>query len=309
MTFYNGLVLSGGAIKVLSTLGGLQYAYDKDLVSNIKYYTGTSAGALVCYLLIIGYTPSEIVVDACINKKLTEFVMDAHSMVNMTGAMSYFKIHQYLESKTIDRFGFLPTMSELYDKTGKFLSAPTFNMTTGKLEYITPESHPTMPCLVALRMSSSLPLIFERYRYEHCEFVDGAMADYFPLSYTHELIKQHEEKDGHILGYCIELNDSTSDKLLNYVYKILSIPIKHALENELERTANLGHDIIHIDSVSHIMAFNMPTRDKLELFSMGYQNAQKTLELGSRLVIVDENSENSENSEKKENEQTEFEDV
>jgi predicted acylesterase/phospholipase RssA len=286
MTFYNGLVLSGGSVKILNILGALQYASDKDMISGLKYYVGCSAGSIICYLLILGYSPSEMIVDMCINEKLSQFEMDVRSMVNLTGAMSYSKIHEYLESKTIDRFGFLPTLSELHEKTGKYLVAPTFNVTKGKLEYISHESHPTMPCLIALRMSSNLPFIFESFKYDYCEYVDGALGDYFPLSYTHNLIKEQEEKEGHIIGLCITLEDTTSDKLLDYIYKILSIPIKRSLERELEQTKDLDHDVIDVHSSSHTLAFNMPTHDKLELFSMGYQTAQKYLEFGEHVVQV-----------------------
>lgn len=286
MTFYNGLVLSGGSIKIINTLGALQYAFDKDLISGIKYYSGSSAGAIICYLLVIGYTPSEIIVDMCINEKLSQFEMDVKGMVNLTGAMSYAKIQEYLESKTIDRFGFLPTLQDLYNKTGKILTTPTFNTTKNHLEYMNHITHPEMPCLVALRMSSSLPFIFAPYKYNYCEYVDGALADYFPLSFTHQLIEEHEEKSGRLLGFCITQNDNSSDKLLDYIYKILSIPIKRNLEDELERTKDLDHDIIQIHSNSHTIAFNLPTREKLELFSMGYQSTQKHMEFGDAIVDI-----------------------
>ena len=285
MTFYNGLVLSGGSIKIINTLGALQYAFDKDLVSGVKYYTGSSAGAIICYLLVIGYTPAEIIVDLCINEKLSHFEMDVRSMANLTGAMSYSKIQEYLESKTIDRFGFLPTLQDLYDKTGKFLTAPTFNTTKNKLEYMNHLTHPEMPCLVALRMSSSLPFIFEPYKYDFCEYVDGALGDYFPMSYTHNLIEEQEEKVGHIIGFCLTLAENSSDKLLDYIYKIMLIPIKRSLERELNTIKELDHDIIQIHSNSHVLAFNVPTREKLEMFSIGYQTTQKSLEFGEVIDI------------------------
>ena len=62
---YDTLVLSGGSSKGIMTLGALQYLYDNFLLKNIKNYIGTSAGAMICYLLAIGYTPVEIIVYIC----------------------------------------------------------------------------------------------------------------------------------------------------------------------------------------------------------------------------------------------------
>ena len=67
---YDTLVVSGGSSKVLLTIGSLQYCYDNFLLKNIKTYIGTSSGAMLCYLLIIGYSPIDIIIYACTNQLL-----------------------------------------------------------------------------------------------------------------------------------------------------------------------------------------------------------------------------------------------
>ena len=54
---FDTIVLAGGSTKGLLTLGALQYAYDNNIIKNINTFIGTSAGAILCFLLIIGYTP------------------------------------------------------------------------------------------------------------------------------------------------------------------------------------------------------------------------------------------------------------
>ena len=63
MDEYNTLVLSGGGIKGLLILGALQYLYETGKLQkkNIRKYIGTSIGAIINVLLIIGYEPKEIV--------------------------------------------------------------------------------------------------------------------------------------------------------------------------------------------------------------------------------------------------------
>ena len=62
---YDTLVISGGSSTGIVTLGSLQYAYDNYFLSKVENYIGTSSGAIICYLLIIGYTPIEIIVYIC----------------------------------------------------------------------------------------------------------------------------------------------------------------------------------------------------------------------------------------------------
>ena len=69
---YDTLVLSGGGVNGILELGALQYCNDKNLLSSIKTYVGTSIGSIICYLLIIGYTPVEIIVYLCTHNKLLE---------------------------------------------------------------------------------------------------------------------------------------------------------------------------------------------------------------------------------------------
>ena len=59
---FDTIVLSGGSIKGIVTLGALQYAKENYLLENIKTYIGTSSGAIISYLLAIGYNPIEMIV-------------------------------------------------------------------------------------------------------------------------------------------------------------------------------------------------------------------------------------------------------
>ena len=57
---YSNLVLSGGAFRGLGILGAIKYLEETDLIKNFKQYIGTSAGAIICFFLIIGYKSYEI---------------------------------------------------------------------------------------------------------------------------------------------------------------------------------------------------------------------------------------------------------
>ena len=65
---FDTLVIAGGSSKGIVTLGALQYLYDNNIGKNINTYIGTSSGSIICFLLIIGYTPIEIIVYICTNQ-------------------------------------------------------------------------------------------------------------------------------------------------------------------------------------------------------------------------------------------------
>ena len=64
---YKNVVISGGAIKGIASLGALQYLVDNQFIclQDTLNYIGTSVGGIISYLLIIGYTPIEIFVKIC----------------------------------------------------------------------------------------------------------------------------------------------------------------------------------------------------------------------------------------------------
>ena len=60
MTQLKNLVLSGGGVTALGFLGILKLLYEYNLIKEIEHYVGTSMGAILCYLLTIGFTHNEL---------------------------------------------------------------------------------------------------------------------------------------------------------------------------------------------------------------------------------------------------------
>ena len=45
-----------------------------------------------------------------------------------------------------------------------------------RTEYLSYLNHPNMQCLIALRMSCNLPIIFSQFKYLNCYYLDGGMT-------------------------------------------------------------------------------------------------------------------------------------
>jgi NTE family protein len=274
---YDTLVLSGGSSKGIMTLGALQYLYDNFLIKNVKNYIGTSAGAMICYLLAIGYTPIEIIVYICKNQLLEKMQhFNIVAMINGVGAVSFNNIHEHLEKMTIEKIGYLPTISDLKTKFEKTFICATYNITEDKTEYISAETHPELPCLIALRMSSNLPLIFENYKYGNSFYIDGGISDNFPIDIGDKIGKK-------VLGILLSskkenFNNDPDVNILEFIYKIMFIPISQITEHKILNSSEKCKIIRLNYEKLKFFNFNINSKEKLELFSFGYSFIKDKLE-------------------------------
>ena len=274
---YDTLVLSGASSKGFLLLGAIQYVQDNFLNKNINTYIGTSSGAMIAYLLCIGYTPVEIMVYICthqIIEKMQSFNIVA--MIQGNGAASFHPLHEHLEKMTISKIGYLPTLQNIYDNYGKTLICVTHNITEDKTEYLSYENFPHIPCLTAIRMSANLPLIFEHYKYGRSFYIDGGISDNFA-------IQLGDEKGKKILGVNLasqshEFKDEISElNMLEYFYKLMLIPVSQSINYKIE-CASKKCDIINLKSdKTKFFNFDVNSKSKMEMFSSGYQQASEFL--------------------------------
>jgi predicted acylesterase/phospholipase RssA len=265
---FDTLVLSGGSIHSIIMLGALQYASDNYLMKKIHTYVGTSAGALCGYLLAIGYDPMEIMVYLCtkqILERMKQFNVVA--MMNGGGATTFSYIHEQLERMTIEKIGKLITLGDLYTLFGKTLICITHNFTSGKQEILSRETYPDMPCLIALRMSSNLPFIFDSFTYMGSLYIDGGFSNNFPI----EIGEQRGEKILGLVLHGISKNFSQNrDNIIEYIYQLMSIPIIQQVTDKIENVSDKCTIVTITPDITLFFDFNLDTQTKLEMFSKGY---------------------------------------
>ena len=275
---YDTLVISGGAVKGLILLGSLQYAADNSLLDNIENYIGTSAGSIISYLLVIGYTPIEIMVYICTHRLLERLhSMDLVAMLNGNGALSYMIIQESLEKMTLNKVNKFLTLKEVKEKFGKTLICTTYNKTRDTVEYIGPDNYPDLPCLIALRMSANVPLLFEKFKYLDHEYIDGGIVDNFP-------IMKGEEIGEKVLGFFLEYNKTTQESkdkkegFLQYLYGLIRVPMEQAVKYKISLSTKKS-TCIGVSSTSYdFFNFDIKPSAKLDMFSAGYQCAKKYFE-------------------------------
>jgi NTE family protein len=267
---FDTIVISGGSVKGSALLGALYYLFSKCDISNVKNFVGTSVGTIIAFLLSIGYTPLELIIYMCTHgvvSKLANF--DVLKMVSGNGATSFAPIQEELEKLTIEKIGKLPTMRDIETKFGKKLVFCTFNVTKNETEYLSAESHPDLPCLTAIRMSSNLPLIFEKFMYNNNLYVDGGISDNFP-------IEQAEKIGNRIIGICL-LTDNSNLKvneldIFGYLHYLSSTIQNQIIHTKLEHSRE-NNVIVNLKCslTNPLQQFEVDSTCLLQMFSYGYQ--------------------------------------
>lgn len=280
-TSFDTLVIPGGGMKGLYLLGSLQYCYDNFLLSNINTYVGTSSGAIISFLMAIGYTPVDIITQILCTQVIDKIQhFNIYAVLNNLGATSFSFVSEMLERMTIDKIGYFPTFGDIKNKLNKNLVFVTYNLTKNEPEYLSYETHPSLPCLVAVRMSCNVPLLFDHYKYENQYYVDGGITDNFPL--------HHAQKYGKdILGIHVKQENmafSPSDNFLQYIFKIINVPILQQKKDKFksiksENDSNTKYTIIDINDVfqENMFNFSVSNINKLNMFSAGYQQSKTQL--------------------------------
>lgn len=272
---HDTLVVSSGGIRGVSMLGALHYCHVNYYLKSIKTYVGTSVGALICYFLCIGYTPLELFttlmsmnVFHTINNNIR-----LDGVITGDGLLDFSVIQAIIEKITIEKIAYFPTFKDILTRYNKRLVISTFNINKNDIEYFTPETHPDVPCITALRMSCSIPFVFEKFKYLNNYYIDGAVTDEFS-------IRRAKEEGKHLLGVYISSASSygldvTSMSNISYLLYLLTMRQSRLLKHDLDE---IQGDFIEIVDNNFMLNFSVNTTERLNMFSNGFNKAKTCFE-------------------------------
>ena len=267
---FDTLVLSGEGIDGIITLGCLQFLYDKKLLNNINTYIGTSSGTMCGFLLSIGYTPIEIVMYLHENSIFDSvFNFSLFALFKQSGLFDFSNIYNCLEEMTVLKLGYVPTLLELYNKHNKKLITTTYNFTKKKTEYIDYISYPNLSCLMAIQMSSSIPILFSNCVYNNDIYIDGAVTNNFPIN----LVKPYQKALSIYIDITDKKNNSTN---ISFIHKFLNC-LRHFITiNTNLRISGANNNIKkNMYRIRHNNKLCFKNYDKLTSFAIGYNQAKE----------------------------------
>jgi predicted acylesterase/phospholipase RssA len=265
------LVLPSGGIKGIYVLGALHYIYEEcGGIKHIQSFYGTSIGAIISGLLIIGYTPMETLIYICVHK----IVLYLLSSFDLTKIFSEKRLldttvfTQLLTDMIQAKAGCIPTLGELVTKYGKRLCICTISKEDpGHPLYISSESHPMVTLVQALHMSSSIPFVFGYATYDGKNYFDGGILDQFPILYA----SQHEEK---VFGIDLKRDGNKSTTFLNDFIDVISIPMNYISFLFKER---INEKTVYIEIQTDNEYTSKGNVQLVKMFGKGYQQCKELL--------------------------------
>jgi predicted acylesterase/phospholipase RssA len=272
---FTTLILAGGSLRGFSHLGAVQYLQDNGYFSEIKKFIGTSVGSIIGYLLAIGYSPVEIMI--YLNQQQAFFEklqkLDMVHLVNGNGALSFSIVQDFLEKMTVYKIKRYITLKELYTSFGKELILCTYNETLERQEVLSYQNHPDLPCITALRMSCNLPFLFEPFLYGDYFYLDGGIVNNFPL----DLAGPDDISVGiHFVDEKPARSVTVEQNILARIYSLVRVVLvtNERLLKEKSTQTNPKISVISIPTRISIVNFSLTSKEKFDLFSIGYETAR-----------------------------------
>ena len=270
-----GLVVEGGGMRGVYTAGVLDYFMEKNLYFDDCY--GVSAGA--CHI------------SSYVSKQIGRSIKVTLDYIN---DKRYCSVNSLI--KTGDMFGvemlydLIPNKLELYDYDtfnkfkGNFYSVVT-NCTTGKAEYM--KIKDMKKDIIAVRASSSLPLLSRIVEINGEEYLDGGITDSIPIKKSIE--------DNHRKNVVILTRDKTYRKKKSSFLPIFKLKYRkypnlvNAIENRykmynntldfIEEKVKTGE--VFVIQPKEPVNISRVEKDKTklkELYDKGYNDAKKCYE-------------------------------
>jgi predicted acylesterase/phospholipase RssA len=192
------LSFAGGGMRCVSYIGGLYVLEELGILKNIKRVSGTSGGSLIGLLITLGYNIDEIfkIITQDQSKYMDRkgvffnwwYYLFRNNFGLYKGVTLEEDIKEFINSKIDKDFpnfrkskDYNPTFMDIYKLYNRELVVTGTNLSKSRVEYFCPKLTPNMPVYIAVRISASLPGCFESVIYNNNRYIDGGLAENYPL--------------------------------------------------------------------------------------------------------------------------------
>ena len=249
------LVIGPGAMGGFSMLGYLKTI--ESSLSNIKEYSGASAGAILVLFLALGFSIDEILY------KLAELEGNKLVKLNLKCFMSKYGLVDLkpIREKFVDLFESDPTFSDIDKK----IYISSFCVNTSKTVYFSRDTHPDMKVIDALCMSIAIPFIFSSYRHEGLIYIDGGTRETLPS------LPFIDKKGNKVLCIRMKMEEEFIEDIRNpkqFAEALISSTLNNRQENVLKNSKVVDIDI----GQAEVFNFNMSYEEKMKLYLKGMEH-------------------------------------
>ena len=190
-------------------------------------------------------------------------------------------VGKLLHKLTIEKIKFIPTFKDIANKFNKKLIGVTYNLTFDKMELLSVDDTPDLNCIEAAKMTSNLPFLFEKCKYNDNYYLDGGIINNFPIDLAKNIgnkilgvVTYNElKKDPKINNKMIE-----NENQLEFIYKLMFVSIDQTTESKIVNNVDDNLKIVKIPIGSlKSYNFNISSKQKFSLFSKGYNICKEQL--------------------------------
>lgn len=179
------LVFSGGGIRGSSFVGVFTVIEELQWRDHIRGVAGSSAGAIMGLALIAGISSQTMLKLICQhmeNIRRTGIDMKLTNLVSKYGLADGFQIQEFIES-ILDEGEIKSTITfrELFHKTGIVFHVTGTRVGEQKSILFNHVDYPDMSVLLAVMISSRIPILFKPILFQGHLYVDGSVSKDFPM--------------------------------------------------------------------------------------------------------------------------------
>jgi predicted acylesterase/phospholipase RssA len=208
------LVLSGGSEKGVAYIGILKFLEEINILHDIECIYGVSVGSVFAVLLSIGYNSTELeflITHINLGETLLDGHMDIQNLFDKFGLLEPHKVMKLLHLLFDKKTG-IPniTFAQHFAKYKKKIVINGSCISNYECYYFSKDNYPDMPIIQAVRISISLPFLFEPFRLDDLLFIDGGIYDNFPFYKASQ-----EYKIDDILGMLIAMENPGNHEILD----------------------------------------------------------------------------------------------
>lgn len=269
----NIIVISGGGIKGLCALGALEKLYLDSIIVNPDILAGTSVGAIICFLINIGYLPKDIynILEQIDFTQIIKYDEPENLFNNVCFGISSPEpimnvIYSFMKKKNINK---KITFKELFDITQAKLIITGSCINDLTIQYFSVDTYPNMSVLKALRISISIPFIFKPYLFENKYWIDGGCMNNYPIDLF-------ADKLNDVVGIYLDNYYNYVEKIddiQDYFFRVLKCIYRGIDINKIELFEKNTIRIIVFDDV--MIAWEITQSNKKKLFDLGFDFASK----------------------------------
>lgn len=278
------LIFSGGNFATLSFLGSVQSLVDKGelKIEKVRKYIGTSGGAIMSFLLAIGYSPVRIF---DIIKKLPIGEISKLSSDKYLKFFDRYGLHDTVAFRKIlcvclEHLGWSAnlTFEELYDETNIELCFTSYCLNTATLTLLDHKNTPELKILDGVCMSIAVPFLFYPVSYQNRLYVDAFLMCNHPVE-----LSEYDKS----LSFCLKRNKTYVEdvSLLRYLRIVMNSPVEKIEKLQLE--SYKGKTITVSCDYDFDASFDITEKILIQFYNCGYRSTEN-IKINDRDCSADE---------------------